>query len=244
MTTTAELPLFFCWTRFGTEAGQSTDYILRRKEEERRANNGVFLWGIGNAVGSAIGELARRCEAPEVLFSPIKCSAKAADASPELVVAWTRGETSDGREFLLPDYSLVTSRSDLSSPKVSHYALVCYSANPLQLSDAPPKLSFGELRNLISGNRVGASQVTAVVARAQSADAPRPEKPYEVALRAHLIPPYFIRLRDPVAIPTPTDWGQNWMAAVRILWAQKPGKPGHASHPAEQIPLLPRQESA
>ena len=46
-----------------------------------------------------------------------------------------------------------------------------------------------------SGNTLGASQVTAVVERAADYNGGRL---YVVALRAHLVDPYFIRLTDPV----------------------------------------------
>jgi hypothetical protein len=68
------LPDCFCWTRFGTEAGQAIVHILQRKEQERSANDGLFIWGIGNAIGPSIRELVRRTNRPEVLFSPIKSS--------------------------------------------------------------------------------------------------------------------------------------------------------------------------
>src|SRR4051812_30446023 len=91
-----QLPDCFCWTRFGTEAGQAIGHILQRKERERAANGGLFIWGIGNAVGPSIRELLRRTTRPEVLFSPIRCSPKAQDAEPPAVAAWTLGETLDG----------------------------------------------------------------------------------------------------------------------------------------------------
>jgi hypothetical protein len=63
----------------------------------------------------------------------------------------------------------------------------------LRLSDGS-HLAFGALRNLLSGNPIGASQVTAVVKRTDGID----DGPaYCVAMRARLIAPYFIRLRDP-----------------------------------------------
>src|SRR4051812_49335379 len=84
------LPKRFCWTRFGVEAGQSVDHILLRKEQERRANSGVFFWGIGSAVGRSITELLRQTQLPEVLFSPIKSNPRAVDTTPATVVAWTK----------------------------------------------------------------------------------------------------------------------------------------------------------
>src|SRR5579884_2743661 len=87
------LPDCFCWTRFGTEAGQTVAHILQRKEQERSANAGIFIWGIGNAIGPSIRELVRRTTYPEVLFSRIKCPPNPRDARPPAVAAWTIGET-------------------------------------------------------------------------------------------------------------------------------------------------------
>jgi hypothetical protein len=36
------LPMAFCWTRFGPEAGESFSDILARKNAEREAGDGVF----------------------------------------------------------------------------------------------------------------------------------------------------------------------------------------------------------
>jgi hypothetical protein len=214
-----DLPECFCWTRFGTEAGQGIEQILRRKDEERLANNGVFLWGIGNSVGAAIDELARRCGNPEVLFSPIKTSARPADATPESVVAWTKAETVHGQEFLLPTHSLVTSRQNVSVPKLTHYALVCFSETPLTLASSPLTFSFGAIRNMVSGNPVGASQVTAVV-RAHVGPA-SDGGIYKISLRARLAPPYFVRLREPRPIPNSARSTKDWETAVHSNWQQR-----------------------
>src|SRR5687768_6644325 len=109
------LPDCFCWTRFGTEAAQSIDQILARKEQERVANNGVFFWGIGNAVGPSMKELIRCTPRPEVLFSPIKSRPRAKDVAPPAVVAWVTGHTLAGEFFRLTAPSLVTSRQDAKS---------------------------------------------------------------------------------------------------------------------------------
>jgi len=213
------LPESFCWTRFGTEAGQGIEQILRRKDEERVANQGVFLWGIGNSVGAAMTELVRRCGSPEVLFSPIKSSVRPADAAPESVVAWTKAETVHGEEFLLPTHSLVTSRQSVSSPKLIHYALVCFSETPLTLAGSPLAFSFGAVRNMVSGNPVGASQVTAVVTTNIS---PTGEGGmYKVPLRAKLAPPYFVRLREPRRIPESVRSTRDWAVAVQSMWQDR-----------------------
>jgi len=216
MATNLHLPALFCWTRFGAEAGQPIEQILRRKEQERSANKGVFLWGIGNAVGPGIRELVRRCGSPEVLFSPIIGKARKEDVTPESIVAWTSAEAHDGRAYPLPSCSLVTSRQSVSSPKASHYALVCFSGESLVPCLPACTLAFNALRNLVSGSKVGASQVTAVVARNNEASIRG--RLYEVAFRAHLVDPYFIRLRQPVAIPGSINPDGDWTAVVESVW--------------------------
>jgi len=191
-----EAPSMFCWTRFGTEAAEPIDAILRRKEQERLLNRGLFLWGIGNAIGPSMAELVRRESLPEVLFSPMKSAPKCKDVSPAAVATWTSATGLDGRSFELPNNSVVTSRFDILAPKKGHYALVCYSDVPLTLARGEGTLSFSKLRNILTGRPVGASQVTAVVE--QSFDRCVDLATYDIAIRATLVAPYFVRLADPV----------------------------------------------
>jgi hypothetical protein len=190
------LPSLFCWTRFGTEAAEPIEAILGRKEKERISNDGMFLWGIGNAIGPSIAELIVRALNPEVLFSPIKSAPKCQDVAPGAIATWTSAVGLDGSLFDIPTHSLVTSRYDVSAPKRSHYALVCFKNTPLTLMPGAEQLLFSELRNLRTGRPVGASQVTAVVERFESHCSDL--TPYDVAIRATLVPPYFIRLADPI----------------------------------------------
>lgn len=192
------LPSAFCWTRFGTEAGEPIGRILERKEAERVDSDGVFLWGIGSSVGPGVAALLEGTEPPEVLFSPIKGRPRREDVSPECVVEWARGETLDGEVVDLPSGAHVTSRYDNARPR-PHYALVCKSAAPLAAANFG-SLDFVGLRNLVSGKRLGASQVTAVVKRIDTPSDSRRGTPYTVALRAALAPPYFVRLRDPLVV--------------------------------------------
>src|ERR1700737_3213480 len=194
-----ELPERFCWTRFGTEAGQSAREILDRKEGERQANQGVFLWGIGNSVAPGISALVRYSDQPEVLFSPIKGAPRSVDVKPETVVAWTAAETATGDAYPLPPNSVVLSGHHALPEGRSHYALVCYSASPLSFEGPGGALTFGSLRNIGSGSPVGSSQVTAVVVRDR--DAQGGGRVYPVTFRAALVWPYFIRLRRPVSRP-------------------------------------------
>jgi len=97
------IPRYFCWTRFGTEAGQEFSRIIERKEEERQVGNGMFLWGIGNAVGPSILALLRVSGYPEVLFSPIKSAPKSFDVNPSAVAAWTDAFSLNGEPFSPPE---------------------------------------------------------------------------------------------------------------------------------------------
>jgi hypothetical protein len=172
-------------------------FIVARKEAERRANGGIFFWGIGNSVAPAVAELVRRVGRPEVLFSPIKSRPRQVDIAPAYVARWTLAEAQSGDMFELPEDANVTSRWDPARPAAAHYALVCSSTEPLEIDNAG-QLSFGALRNLRSGAPLGASQVTAVVYRADTTGQAGGE--YPVALRAALVAPYFVRLRGPVPL--------------------------------------------
>lgn len=182
----------FCWTRFGTEAGETVSEILARKERERHATGGIFFWGIGNSVAPAIASLLHRSRCPEVLFSPIRSRPRSVDVRPPRLVRWSHGETLEGRLIKLPEEVLVTSRWSAARP--AHYALVCRSNDPIAAGNHG-ELSFGQLRNLLSGRPLGASQVTAVVRRARGIAADGPS--YPIALRVMLDAPYFVRLRHP-----------------------------------------------
>ena len=66
------------------------------------------------------------------------------------------------------------------------------------MSQSDDTIDFGELRNLLSGRPMGASQVTAVVERSEGSSGLG--APYEVAIRADLVYPYFVCLQRPVQV--------------------------------------------
>jgi hypothetical protein len=190
------LPRSFCWTRFGTEAGEGAAQIWQRKERERSTNSGVFLWGIGNAVGASLQRLVSLEASPEVVFSPIRSPPRAVDIFPDVVVRWTAGRIIEGGRYEVPVGSLVTSRFKSSSGHTKHYALVCSSLTPLQIDTNGEMLAFRRLTNLVSGRRVGASQVTAVVQQSEHSDLSAPERYYRAVVRARLVFPYFVELTE------------------------------------------------
>lgn len=191
-------PISFVWSKFGTEAGQTIDSILQRKEQERVANEGTFYWGIGNAVGPSVAALISQTDNPEVLFSPIKSPARPEDSDPESVVTWTTAIGLNGEPYSLPLRSLITSR--FSVGRQYHYALVCSSDSPLtdaQNRSLPNSEGIfpSALCNFLTGRPLGASQVTAVVQRRTQHSASGTN--YQVSFRARLVAPYFIRLSAP-----------------------------------------------
>lgn len=220
------LPSSFCWTRFGTEAGQPVDSIFTRKELERSANNGLFLWGIGNAVGPSILELIRRNDSPEVIFSPVRSAPKPKDVSPTAVAAWTMGEGLDGTSYALPAGSIVTSRYDPIDPRSYHYALVCYTSRRLLNAESEDRIALGALSNLLTGKRIGASQVTAVVSHAPVQE--DRSACYEVTVRAQLAFPYLVRLRNPVILNAAARVaGLDWMPeAFRLIRERQAAEAG------------------
>lgn len=190
-----ELPSAFCWTRCGTEAGEPLARILSRKEDERRRNGGIFLWGIGNSIAPSLRALLQRNPEPSVIFSPMRTLAAPRDVSPQAVARWLAGVGLDGADSPLPSQSLVTSR--YFAGKRHHFALVCYKASPLDSAGSDAVLSASGLRNFARGTSVGASQVTAVVERYRQHDAESGAR-YAVALTTKLAPPYLLKLSRPV----------------------------------------------
>ena len=191
----------FCWTKMGSESGEGLEGILRRKEMERIAGDGLFLWGIGNALGGSLNQLANEIENPPILFSPMKSKPKSADENPERLFLWTAFEDSDGVVRQLPEHSLVTSRNG-----ERHYALFCWSQSPITDAQLPHELDFHRLRNFRTKSPLGYSQVTAVVEQMTDEmfldvpyDLARPAR-YPVAFSARLVAPYCARLAMPIEL--------------------------------------------
>lgn len=193
------LPTVFCWTRMGDESGEAVDEIVQRKDLERHANGGLFVWGVGNGLGNAIRDLIGADPDPRVLFSPIRSGSAAIDRNPPGLLLWLDYIGPSGRPIPLPEASFVTSRDTTATgaSKATHYALFCRSDEPLAPRDLG-SLRFAELRNLATQRRVGFSQVTAVVSRTFGSDDSNLE--YRVVLSAALAAPHFVRLATPVQL--------------------------------------------
>jgi hypothetical protein len=186
---------YVCWSRMQAEAGQALDAIVKRKERERQAGGGVFLWGVGNAPAVAISQLARLRMPIPIVFSTMKSKPKAVDMAPSRTVVWRRYVDENGIERPLPKSALVTSRGDSASgAKTKHYALMCYSDRPLMLTRGVP-FDPAAFRNVGgAGAPVGASQVTALLKQVAELD---PSPAYEANVIAWLTGGYWVRLSDP-----------------------------------------------
>jgi len=197
------IPSVFCWTKMGTEAGQSLEDILGRKELEREAGDGTFCWGIGNSLGVAPQSAIRNARGSpvDVLFTPMKSSPKAIDEKNDDLALWLGYYNESGQVVLLPQHMLVTSRGSDPSGKAkrSHYALFCRNNNPLITSGAEDKYFDASCTsNYLSNNAVGPSQVTAMVKYRHTSS--ELKKPYRVALHATFHETGFVRLTIPVKL--------------------------------------------
>jgi len=195
------LPDAFCWTKMGTESGESVRLILTLKESQRKLGEGIFFWGIGTALGNRIWKLVDSVKPALVLFSPMKSKPKQIDVHPDVVVDWKTYIDRCGVRHAIPSYARVTSRGSSSiSIKTRHYALVCRKTSPL-LDDQWPVVDMARMRNYDGGARLGYSQITAIV-EYDNPNMPvsQPEINYPVLFGAELVHPYYVILTDPVQI--------------------------------------------
>lgn len=197
------LPGVFCWTKMGVEAGQDLSSILRRKELERQAGGGDFVWGIGNSIGPTIRDLGWKEPTLPVLFSPIQSKPRVVDSQPSAVILWMSYLDEGGNVVPLPPHTLVTSRADehANSNQKRHYALFCHSRKSL-LDDERCNVDFNELINATSNKGLGFSQVTALVKRVPRTQTAKDcnSKTYKVPFRADLYSPFCVRLADGVRV--------------------------------------------
>lgn len=121
-----------------SEAGQGLGAIVAHKEAERVAGNGVFWCGIGNSLGDAVRDAAQSTDSRtlRVLFSKMLSTPQAHDVNPSDRHVWTRWGDRDGRIYPVPPHVRVVNR--VSVNRDYHYALVCFSRNPLSLGECGP----------------------------------------------------------------------------------------------------------
>lgn len=194
----AALEEYVCWSRMQTEAGQTLEAIIQRKEIERQAGCGSFLWGVGNAPAVIASVLSRAQIPVRAVFSVMKSKPKLVDVAPSRTVAWRRYVDAHGVDRPLPPHALVTSRGDSAGgAKRIHHALMCRSDAPLELRRGAT-FDPSAFRNAGgTGAPVGSSQVTALLRRV---DDDGDTSDYEANLTVWLADSYWVRLTDPVEI--------------------------------------------
>lgn len=189
---------YICWSRMQAEAGQSLEAIVARKEIERRAGRGLFLWGVGNPPAVITNVLARTNVPVRAVFSIMKSRPRMMDVAPVRTLVWRRYIDAHGVSRPLPSHALVTSRAhSAGGAKRRHYALMCRSEQPLTVRHGE-QFNPSAFRNAGgTGAPVGASQVTALLRRvAEDSD----DSDYEENLSAWLAESYWVRLIDPVEL--------------------------------------------
>lgn len=225
-----------CWTRMQAESGEGLTRILRRKELERRAGEGTFFWGIGNAPSRAVPALVQTAATVDVIFSVMKSRPKARDVAPSRVVVWQSYIGPSGVLRPIPKHVLVTSRATTRS---HHYALICHSDAPLDVEERGSFFDPGAFRNCGAGGAVGASQVTALLER----HGPDERTDYRVAMRARLTDDLWVKLVDPIEVTASArakldrgveDEGE-WLDFVDMV--RKPGR-RVAAPTSTQLPLF------
>lgn len=112
---------FVCWTKMQAEAGQPIETIVARKELERQAGDGMFMWGVGNAPALLINTLARLEQRVPVVFSLMKTKPKAVDLAPS------------GTLGALVDTDSSKLMSDLRAAGISKAAIDAACRRPQQL---------------------------------------------------------------------------------------------------------------
>jgi hypothetical protein len=189
---------FVCWTKMQGEAGQPIEAIVSRKERERMAGDGLFMWGVGNAPAVLIKTLARLGRRVPVVFSLMKSKPKLVDTAPVSTLIWRGYIDRYGNERNLPANAIVTSRGTDDWINKRHYALMCYSPSPLQIVRGRA-FDPNAYRNASgTGAPVGASQVTSLL---RPVHAPSTGGSYEANLQAQLVDSYWVRLTDPAVLP-------------------------------------------
>ena len=191
---------YLCWSRMQTEAGQPLEAIVERKELERRAGNGLFFWGVGNAPAAVMRFLANIGLAIPVVFSVMKSRPKAHDVRPASVLLWRSYIGNDKVQRPLPPHVVVTSRGSTAlGAKLRHFALVCHSETPLELKKGVPFDPSAYRNASVNEAPVGASQVTALL---RKVGRPSQITDYEENLKASLIGDCWVRLSNPVEVST------------------------------------------
>jgi hypothetical protein len=223
------------------EAGEGLLRIIWRKELERRASDAVFFWGVGNAPSRYTQGLAAAGVTIPVVFSIMKSRPKLQDVAPPAILIWRSYVDHTGRNRALPDGALVTSRYK-HGDRPRHYALMCRSDQPLDLSNSGSfdPTAYRNLGN--NGSQIASSQVTTLAVKVSKE---REGSPYRRGMLAQLFGSYWVKLADPLLIvrnrlelmlerwPEKNMTPDNWLDVSQIKIGE-----GLADGSESDLPLL------
>jgi hypothetical protein len=208
---------YFVWTKMQVESGFPLPQTLFFKEMERQAGDGVFWWGVGNAVDrNLVQQEAENARGSlPVLFSLMVSRPKRIDVRPGHVSLWTQWEDSDGKLHDLPAHVLEFSGG--KKQKNFHYALVCHSPVPLALGSL---LFDPRCCKTCRDKDVGAKMVTALL-KGDPEDPRHSLGIYHFGMRATLVKPWFVKLITPRLLE-PAEmqmdvWKSAWQEFVHQL---------------------------
>jgi hypothetical protein len=210
---------YFVWSKIQAEGGQPLKRIILLKESERAAGNGVFWWGVGNALGLAVDQYADKAGGTlPILFSKMKGAPRKGDTDPEFVSLWTEWEDRSGQIHAIPPHVLEWSR--WAADKKTHYALVCYSSIPLAISDHG---TFDPSQcHTPGGKHPAGSMVTTLLE--DDLDANHSQGAYHRDFCASLVRPWQVKLVRPRKISPEAiracPKGGSWQAFVDSIRAQ------------------------
>lgn len=115
-----------------TDGGEPLDYILRRKDLERRSGEGefenTFWWGVGESKGQAIWTwlVESGDDKPPILFSEALGEAKPEDKRPKSCLLWRTYQTRDANGRYSAEHPAIT--PSYAMPGTSWRCLVLWSS--------------------------------------------------------------------------------------------------------------------
>ena len=178
----------FVWSKMGTEAGEPLEDIMHRKEIERQANGGKFVWGIGNSPGNSIVNFMQDTKKPVAIFTETRPNSKTRSIDEEESErVW--------RDKLLPRYSFVTSHPE----RKEHCALLCECDEDLR-TQCHGELHTGEFVHYVTCNPKLPPNSTNMMKKGEG----RSCKPYPIRFVASLYGEGWVKLTDYVDISPET----------------------------------------
>jgi hypothetical protein len=188
------IPTAFIWTKIGPDSSQSVDPILRRKELERLAGDGVFWRGVGEiSAPNSVREAWRIAHTRTVLATETRLATKTRQnptvnnrriSNDNPIFTWSHFDH-EGRIKRIPSHVVVTS----DKPN-SYYALVC-STETTALSHFEGTPLWASTYEHLTTKKPITPQHRQNTFPVRHVSSSKIGKPYYVAFRARLQEPYY-----------------------------------------------------